>query len=90
MAEVRAALIAVHLNPAHTKIGVFILADVFRFLRRPEAWPPGAGIELGFRAEEFGAATGAAIQALVLAVPVFTGERALSAVLAGDTKFLRC
>ena len=47
-----------------------------------EARPAGARLELGVRAEQLGAAAGAAVDAVVLDVDVLPGERPLGALLA--------
>ena len=54
-----------------------------------EARPAGAGLELGVRAEQVGAASGAAVAAAVLVVDVLAGERRLGALAAQDLVLLR-
>src|SRR4249919_4334145 len=52
--------------------------------RLPETRPAGAGVELGRGIEQRGVAADAAIDAAIVQVPVFAGERALGAGFAGD------
>src|SRR4051794_14877416 len=68
VAEVRVAGRAAHLDPAHP-VGLVDL-DLDRVLlgRLEEARPPGAGVELGLRAEELGAARPALEDAVLLHV----------------------
>ena len=54
----------------------------------PEAWPPGAGVELRARLEERRVTADAAIGALAMLVPVRAGECALGSRLAGHTELL--
>src|SRR6185503_8028926 len=61
-----------------------VLAQLDRLgdLRLREARPARAGVELHARVEELVAAAGAAVHAVVVLVPVLTGEGALGAALA--------
>src|SRR5579872_6567083 len=54
-----------------------------------EAGPAASGVEFGARCEKRRAASGADICAVFFCVPVFTGERRLSAFLAHDPELHR-
>src|SRR5438067_9981934 len=78
----RLAFRAHHLGAAHQPGVVGLGLDVLLLRRRVVRRPAGAGIELGVRAEELGAAAHAAVHALVVVVPVLAAERLLGALLA--------
>ena len=77
MTEVRVAAGAQHFYPPHEMAVVFLVDDIFRSGRLPERRPSRTGIEFGLRVKQGGAATGATIHALIVAVPVFPRERTL-------------
>src|SRR5215472_12289651 len=78
------AAAASHSRAHHAEGAVANLFHVLRRDRLPEAWPAGAGIELGAGVKKRRAAADAAIQTLVMLVPVLTGESHLRAVMAGN------
>ena len=86
--QVSIAARAQNLGPVHPVRGVRLRADVFRADRQIKAWPAGAGVELGFRAEQVRAATGAAVQALVMVVPILASESRLGPLLPRDVELL--
>src|SRR5439155_19986250 len=59
--EVGTAPAAGHLDPSHSVAPVLVELDRLDGRRLPEAWPPGAGLELGAGAEKRGAAPGTAV-----------------------------
>src|SRR4029079_9291139 len=74
VAEVAAAVLADDLRAAHAVRVVLAHLDVLVQLGLGEARPAGAGLELGRRVEQLGAAARAAVDAVVMAVPVAAGE----------------
>src|SRR5712671_6490838 len=90
MAQVRVALGAEDLGTAHEHAVVVFGGDVFLRGRGREAGPAGAGIELFVAAEERGTAADAAVDALLVVVPVLPGEGALGALLARDGELFGC
>src|SRR5581483_5459306 len=66
MAEMAAAAAAQHLGADHAVAVVLDQLDVGVRGRLVEARPAGAGLELGVRAEELGAAARAAVRAVLL------------------------
>src|SRR5664279_5620448 len=82
MAEVGVAIGAAHFDAIHAEL---VLVAVFEHIfadRLPEAGPAGAGFELGFRIEQRRATAHAAVDAEVMAIPIFAGEGGLGAALA--------
>lgn len=87
MAEVGAAVVAGDFGADHADAAVDVLVDEFFVVRCVKAWPAAAGVELGFRAEKRGIAADAVVGAVFVGVPIFTGEGAFGAFLAGDAVF---
>src|SRR5690349_6766895 len=63
--------------------------DVCSNGRLGEARPPRARLEFSVGAEQFGSARLAPVHAIVVAVPVLAGERALGSLLSHDFVFQR-
>src|SRR4026208_2345630 len=84
MAEMSVAFAAHRFGAPHAVAVVVLGLDVLLHRRRPETRPAGARIELGFPAEQFIAATDAAINALLVIVPILARKRPLRAFLARD------
>jgi hypothetical protein len=77
-----AAALAQNLRAHHAEAAVRAELDVLRHRGLKEAGPAGAGVELCVRAEQLRPAPGAAIDAVVLDVPVGAREGSLGAVAA--------
>src|SRR4051812_44236965 len=77
-----AAALADDLGPAHPVRRVVPDLDRLGELRLGEARPARAGVELRLGVEQLRAAGGAAVDAVLVVVPVLAGERALGALLA--------
>src|SRR5262249_4793294 len=73
--EVRLATCAVHLGATHEEAPILLGLDLVVGDGFEEARPAGAGVELGVRAEQVGAAGGAAVGPGLVVVPVLAGER---------------
>ena len=89
VAEVRPAPPARDLRADHEVAPVAVELDVLGVHRVGEARPSGAGVELGVRREELGAASGADVGAVVLRVDELAGERTLGALPAQDVVLVR-
>src|SRR6267142_6091306 len=73
MTQMRATSCALDLCPSHEEETAIRLLSYSIFLYGfPEAWPASAGIELGVRVEERVPADYALIDALLVAVPIFS------------------
>src|SRR4051812_36826304 len=88
MAQVRTAVGAADLDPLHAESAVLDVLDGVGD-RLVERRPAAAGVELGVRLEELGAAGLAGVDALGLGVGVLAGERSLGAGLAQYGVLLR-
>ncbi len=84
MAKMRAAAAASDFSTAHVMAAVIMFGDPGGSERGAEAWPAAAGIELVDGREQCFAAANAAISAVIVTIPVFTGEGALSPLFAGN------
>src|SRR5262249_47620926 len=84
MAEVRAAAAAGHLSPLHAITAVFMQFNIFFRDRLPKTGPARSGFKFGIRYEQRCSAAHAAIKALFVVVPVFSGKRPLCARVARD------
>src|SRR4051794_34286612 len=84
VAEVRAAVGAVRLDPAHPERAVLVGLDAVVLDDVEEARPAGAGFELRPRVEQRRLADDAAVDTVVVLVPVHAAEGALRAALLGD------
>src|SRR4051794_37711031 len=87
MAQVRIALLAQRFGALHEMAVVVLRRDVIRRRGLPEARPARARFELVLRAEKLGAAAAAAIDALLVVVPVLPREGAFGAFPARDLEF---
>src|SRR4051794_40275135 len=79
-----AAVGAADLGAHHAVVAVLEQLDVGCVGRFGEARPAAAGVELGVRGEQLGAAAGAAVGAVVLVVQQGAGERTLGGAMAQD------
>src|SRR5688572_23720782 len=86
--EVGTTVFAHHLCPAHTKSVVRFGLDRGLIQWLEETRPAATGLELGLGREEWVIAHDAPIDAIVVAVPVLAGERALGPFLLGDVELL--
>ena len=77
MAQMPTTPPAGNLGSSHSVAVVFVQIDVGPVHGLYEAWPPGARVELGVGPKEFGAAAGAPVRAVLFAMDVLPGERAL-------------
>jgi len=84
VAKVRVAFGTGDFDASHSKTQVFDLVDALGIYDIKETGPSAMGIELLIRAEEFGIATYAAIEAFIVAIPIHTRKSAFSAFLASD------
>ena len=73
----------------HAVTGIAAYGYVARLERLPEAGPAAARIELGVSVEQRLIATHAAVDARIMAIPVFTRERRLCAALAAHLVLFR-
>ncbi len=74
-------LTAHDLSAPHEKALVLLVFDVLLADWSPEAWPPGAGLELRIRTEQVVATTNALIDSFLMVVPVLARERPLGSFL---------
>src|SRR5208282_199463 len=74
VSQVGVAAAAFHLDAAHPITVVRLGGHVFAGDGRVEAGPSAARLEFGFRVEQRSAAADAAVDALLVMVPVFAGE----------------
>src|SRR6266446_3348188 len=81
VAEVTAALAAMHFGTGHEKTAVGLRLDCL-LNRRREARPAGAAVEFGVRGKQRLAATGAAVDALAILLVERARSRAFGAVVA--------
>src|SRR5690348_8456833 len=88
VAEVGVAVLADDLGAAHEEAVVRPQFDVLEVGRLGEAGPAGAGVELGVRGEELGAAADTSVHPVGLLVPVGAGEGALGPGVAGHLVLL--
>ena len=86
MAQVSAAILAIHLGTA--AVGVGACADVVDNHRIGEGGPTGSGIKLCVGTEKGRPARLAAVHAFFMIVDVGAGERSFGAALAKDMIFL--
>jgi pyridoxamine 5'-phosphate oxidase len=84
------ALGALDLDAAHAVRRVFDHFQIVVVDGRVEAGPSGTGFEFRAGAEQFRVAADAVIRAVVVEVPVFSGEGRFSAALAGDLILFWC
>src|SRR5688572_31630862 len=77
--EMRATMAAYHFGAPHGQRRIVLGRNVVARSGPREARPSGAGVELVIRAEELGVTTYAAVDALVVIIPVGAGERGLGA-----------
>src|SRR5215207_10134888 len=77
-----------HFGSDHPVRRVRVLVDRALARRSGEGGPPAARVVLRFRAEELGAAAGAAVRSVVERVVVLAAERPLRALLAEDAELL--
>src|SRR4029077_2826648 len=89
MAEVSVAQRAVHGLANHTKARIAFLANVFLRDRSPETRPPGARLKLRIRTEQCIVATDAAVEAVLVKIPVLARERPLGVRVPGDIECQR-
>jgi hypothetical protein len=89
MPEVRAALFAAHFNACHAVTGVCTSHDVFGSIGLPETRPPAAGIEFGRGIKQGIAATYAAVNSRIMAIPIRASKRLFGAALAAYLVLLR-
>src|SRR5271170_8429641 len=75
MAKMTAATLTVNLRSNHTERDIFRCTDRFVAQRRPETWPAGVALELGFRRKHTKTAAGACEDAGAMLVEERTGER---------------
>src|SRR5271155_127209 len=75
MAKMTAATLTVNLRPNYTERDISRCADRFVAQRRPETWPAGAALELGFRRKHTKTAAGASEDARAMLVEGWAGER---------------
>src|ERR687887_1348912 len=80
---------AQHLGPAHEEAPVVLGLERVPARRLVEGRPAAAGVVLRVRAEELGAAAGAAVDARLEHVVVLAAERPLGSLLAQDVELLR-
>src|SRR5438105_8411897 len=85
----RLAACAAHLHPHHPVAAVDLLGHAALAGRTREAGPAGPRVELGGGVEEGLAAADAAVDALLVVIPVHAGERPLGGPAAGDGVLLR-
>src|SRR5262249_31717926 len=88
MPQMRVAFLAQHFGALHEQRIVLLRLNVFVSRRRPETRPAGAGIELLRGPEQRRAAARAAVEAVLVVVPVPAREGTLRAGLAGDGKLV--
>src|SRR5918992_6033932 len=88
MPQVGIATAAEHFGPPHAKSAVIFGSDTFPGNRRPKTWPARSGIEFRLRTKEFIAAASAAVNAVVVLIPVFSAKRRLGPLLSSDIKLL--
>jgi len=86
--KVGPAACAEHLGPHHVVRAVGCRYDVEGGYRGRETGPTRPRIEFPVRAEEVGAAAGAAVEPRFLTVVVFAGERRLGALLPRNPELL--
>src|ERR1019366_3333964 len=89
MTKVCRALFAAHFHACHAVTGVGSRHDVFGFIGLPKTRPSAAGIEFGCGIKQGVAATHAAINSRIMAIPICTCKRCLGAALATYLVLLR-
>ena len=89
MAEMGVAAAAHHLCAAHAIIAISFCLDGSFQLGCIEAGPAGAGIEFGFRTEQFFPATDAMVSPAGFTVMIFAAKSTLSTFFPADFKLLR-
>ena len=77
VAEVATAVGTRDLGSHHPERPVFVLVDVLVDVRRDEARPAAARVELGFGSEQRSATAGAEIHAIFVVVPTLLVERGM-------------
>ena len=87
--EVRAALFAAHFHARHAVTGVGARHDVFGFIGLPETRPSAAGIEFGRGIKQGIAATYAAVDPHIMAIPIRACKGFFGAALAAYLVLLR-
>src|ERR1700756_1521100 len=87
MAQMRAAVLALHFDAQHAVRAVGFLGDHFAVDRLEVARPAAAGVELGVRFEQRRAAADAVIDAAVPVVVIAAGEGALGGRVARHLVF---
>ena len=83
MTQMSAAVLAMNLDSAHAVAVVDFRLDIAVRHRRGKARPAGAGVELRGAVEQRLAAANAAVEAILMIVPVRASERALSTLFTG-------
>src|SRR5258706_10881388 len=89
MAQMRAALVTDHFNPPHSIRIVSFRGNTIGTDRRKKAGPATSRLELRVRLKQWISAAHARVSAVLMMVPVFAGERWLSAFLPGDLILIR-
>src|SRR5437667_3520798 len=84
MPQVGTALGTLHLGAAHEQAAVLLFTHILLLDRRPETWPTRSGVVLCLRREERLATDHAGIDAGLVVVPVFSGERSLGSFVDTD------
>lgn len=83
-----AAPLTMDLGPSHPVAAVGLGFDRRRRRRRREARPTGARIELGAGIEQRFSATDAPIDAIVVTIPIDSGERSFGPLFSGNPVLL--
>lgn len=86
MSEVRLAMVAQHLFAYHAMLSVGAGGEAVWLVRLPETGPAAAGFKLYFRIKQRVVAAHAAVDAAIMAIPVFAGEWRFCTALAAYVK----
>ena len=89
MSKMRTAMAAVYLIPAHTVRGIAACCQTVRLNGLIEAGPTAAGFKFVASVKQRFVAACTLINSLVVAIPVFSCKRGLSAALAANAILLR-
>ncbi len=87
MAQMRPAIVAGHFSTHHAKAAVDVFVNAIFSMWRMKTRPAAAGIKFGFRTEERGVTTDAAVGTTFMTIPVNASKCALGSFLPGDVIF---
>ncbi len=88
MAQVATTLGTEYLGADHAITGVLVELDIALAHNVPETGPAGAGMKLGFRREQFVAASGANVRAIIFGIDILAGKRPFCPRFAQDVVLL--